>query len=366
VIVGRDETFFHGLPILMVIEPVSMTILLAELCADRQAETWGAALLLAQEQGATIKGLIEDMARNYEKSQKLADLSQVSVQKDTWHLTRDSAQLLHKLEKTAYQAMQRSLDVEQQLNKAWSEKDFETYLKTLAAEAKAIEQYDAYAPLHSHFCDALEMVDWRSGEIRDSDTAAWFLKAVLEEMARCTDSRILRFLKTLRKHQPRLLTFLTWLEQDLPAWRAELHHHLTDPKLALAFERSVAQHWSLQQKLIAGHAHWHSLADEAALLLAAWTEQDDVLAALAARLMALFDQAGHTNSITESINGLLKSFLHARQSFHSTQTLQAYLDLFVLWHNTRIFERGKRQGFSPFQLAGVETASDDWVTLLGY
>ena len=38
VIVGQDETFFHGAPILMVIEPISMTILLAEVCADRQAE----------------------------------------------------------------------------------------------------------------------------------------------------------------------------------------------------------------------------------------------------------------------------------------------------------------------------------------
>ena len=366
VIVGRDETFFHGLPVLMVIEPVSMTILLAEVCADHQADTWGAALLIAQDQGVSIRGLIEDMARNYAKSQALAELAQVAVQKDTWHVLRDSAQLLNQLEKAAYAAMQRLVDLEKCLNKTWSEPDFERYIQASAAESKAIEQYDAYAPLHRHFCDALEVVDWRSGEIREPETATWFLNAVLDEMALCTDSRILAFLKTIRNHENLLLTFLTWLQDDLPTWRTTLQQLLPDPEQALAFERIVAQHWSLRQKLIAGHTHWQARADEVALLLDAWTADSVPLRSLASQLMRSFDAAGHTNSITESLNGLLKSFLNPRHSFHSTDTMQAYLDLFVLWHNTRIFERGKRAGHSPFQLAGVVTPSDDWVSLLGY
>ncbi len=366
VIVGRDETFFGGQPVLMVIEPVSMTILLAEVCADHQADTWGAALLVAQAQGATIRGLIEDMARNDEKSQALADLANIAVQKDSWHLTCDSAQLRHKLEKAAYQAMQQVLALEKRLNQAWSAKDFDGYLNALASEAKAIEQYDAYRSRHAHFCDALEIVDWRSGEIRDCATAAWFLNAVLEAMALCTDTRILAFLKTLRRHQPQLLTFLTWLHQELPAWRTTLQHQLHDPLQAHTFERLVAQHGYLQQKLIAGQTHWQAHAAAVALRLDAWLAENHTLPTLAARLMRIFDQAGHTNSITEALNGLLKSFLNARQCFHSTETMQAYLDLFVLWHNTRIFDRGKRSGHSPFQLAGVKTPSGDWITLLGY
>ena len=46
--------------------------------------------------------------------------------------------------------------------------------------------------------------------------------------------------------------------------------------------------------------------------------------------------------------------------------MQAYLDLFTLWHNSRIFERGKRQGLSPFRIIGADTPSDDWLDLLGY
>jgi hypothetical protein len=364
--VGRDETFFLGLPVLMVIEPVSETILLAEVCADRQAETWGAALQIVQDQGLTIESLIEDMARNYEASQKLANLTRAEVQKDTWHLMRDSRQLCTALEKSAYQAMQRVLDFEKRLNRAWSDSDFDAYLKAVDVEAKAIEQYDTYASLHGHFCDALEIVDWRAGEIRDLHTANWLLNAVLNEMARCTDSRILRFLKTLRTHQQHLLTFLERLDRDLLKWRNDLWLHLRNREDVFAFERIVAQHWWGQQKLIANHSQWRSFAQDVQLLLENWTDDSSVLAAFASRLMHLFDSAGRTNSVTESINGLLKSFLTSRQSFQSTDSMQAYLDLFVLWHNTRTFERGKRQGKSPFQIAGVHTDSRDWIDLLGY
>jgi hypothetical protein len=59
VIAARDETFFQGSPLLLVIDPVSTTILFAQVTNDRKADTWGAALLIAQEQGVTIGGLAQ-------------------------------------------------------------------------------------------------------------------------------------------------------------------------------------------------------------------------------------------------------------------------------------------------------------------
>ncbi len=167
VIVGRDETFFQGIPLLLVIEPVSSTILLALACQDRQADTWGAVLELVQEQGVSIAGLVEDMARTFEKSQKLAGLSAATVQKDTWHLLRDGGQVKRDLERSAYKAMRVVLELERKLNKAWDESDFVRYIDAVAKEEWAITQHDAYAELFPHLCDALEMVDWRAGEIRD-------------------------------------------------------------------------------------------------------------------------------------------------------------------------------------------------------
>jgi hypothetical protein len=72
------------------------------------------------------------------------------------------------------------------------------------------------------------------------------------------------------------------------------------------------------------------------------------------------------SSLIECINGLLKSFLNNRQCLRERQTLQAYLDLFVLWHNMRPYLRGKRRGRSPYQIAGIDPGSNDWLELLGY
>lgn len=366
VIVGRDETFFQGTPLLLVIEPVSSTILLGLACRDRQAETWGAVLELVQEQGAAIAGLVEDMARTYKKSQKLADLTDATVQKDTWHLLRDGSQVQRDLERSAYRAMRTVYKLEGQLRKAWDEVDFERYVAAVAKEEHAITQFDAYATLLPHLYDALEMVDWRAGEIRDAETADWLLTETLTLMDGLTDKRIQSFVKTVRNHQPQLLTFLKWVAADLPDWRQRLSALLLDPTEADAFQRTAARHWRLQQMLINGHRQWRTLADETALELDLWFEAYPALTAYVSELMQILDAAGHTNSINECINGILKPFLHCRQSFRNLETLQAYLDLFVLWHNMRTIQRGKRQGQSPFQIAGITTDADDWLTLLGF
>ena len=62
----------------------------------------------------------------------------------------------------------------------------------------------------------------------------------------------------------------------------------------------------------------------------------------------------------------MKACLLARQALHDRDAAQAYLNLFVLWHNMRVFQRGKRAGQSPFQWAGIQTASPDWLDVLGY
>ena len=94
--------------------------------------------------------------------------------------------------------------------------------------------------------------------------------------------------------------------------------------------------------------------------------QDPQRRHMAEKLCALLDAAYRTSSILEGVNGLLKQILPNHQAFRCPDTLQLYLNLFVLWHNLRVFKRGKRQGKSPYQLAGIDPGSDDWLTLLGY
>lgn len=365
VIAARDETFFQGHPLLLVIDPVSTTILLAEVCTDRQADTWGAALLMAQEQGVTIGGLVEDMARMYAKSQKEAELD-VPVQKDVWHVQRDGSQILRDLERAAFRATRHVIKLEKQLLKQWDDTLFdEEYVPAVMKEELRYDQHAAFAQWLSHLVDALELVDWRSGEIRDRAINEWLLAETLTAMTDIDHPRVQKWVKTLRRHQSQLLTSLDWLAASLQPYRQQLAQAVSADQQEL-FMRAVARHWRLQQALINGHRSFGQQAQEAEATRQSLVANDTQLQQMAQKLLALLDAACRTSSMIEGVNGLLKQFLHNHQAFRSSETLQLYLNLFVLWHNIRVFERGKRQGKSPYQWAGIDPGADDWLTLLGY
>ena len=365
VIVARDETFFQGQPLLLIVEPVSSTIVFAQVTPDRQADTWATALLLAQDQGLTIGGLVEDMASMYAKSQVEAELA-VSVQKDIWHIQRDGARVLRTLERSAYRATGQVLDLEKKLLKQWDDTLFtEKYIPAVDKEALRYDQYDAFAQWLAHLIDALEMIDWRSGEIRERDTNAWLLDETLAALSLIDHPVVLKWVKTLRRHQAQLLTALDWLDTSLAPLRLTLAEILPAQQRT-AFMRTVARHWRLKQALINGQASFADLAQHAHNALRLFIADDLKLHQLAQSLLALFDAAARTSSMIENVNGLLKQFLHTHQAFRNPDTLQLYLNLFVLWHNTRVFERGKRQGQSPYQIAGIDPGSDDWLDLLGF
>ena len=365
VIAARDETFFQGSPLLLVIDPVSTTILFAQVTDDRKADTWGAALLIAQEQGVTIGGLVEDMARMYGKSQEEAELA-LPVQKDVWHIERDGAQVLRDLERAAFRATKQVVKLEKQLLREWDETLFdEKYIPAVAKEELRYEQHAAFAEWLSHFVDALELVDWRSGEIRDRTVNAWLLEETLTAMTAINHPRVQKWVKTLRRHQSQLLTGLDWFATSLQPYREQLAEVVPDDQQE-SFMRVVARHWRLQQALINGHRSFRQQAQEAEIVFESLIAHDSQRRQMAEDLLGLLNAACRTSSILEGVNGLLKQFLHNHQAFRNPETLQLYLNLFVLWHNMRVFERGKRQGKSPYQLAGIDPGGDDWLTLLGY
>lgn len=366
VIVLRDETYFQDWPILLVIEPVSTTILLGVVSADAQAETWGAALLVSQDGGAHIKGLVEDMARMYPKSQELAEM-EAAVQKDTWHITHWGAKIRRDLERLALKAARQVWDLEQQLCAAWDDTLFaEHYVPAVAKAEQLAEQHDTFAVWLGHLCDALELVDLRSGEIRERDINGWLLAETLHALEQIPQPLVKGFTRSLRRHQTQLLTFLDWAAEMLGPFRQRLAEHIPDPLERHQFTRSVARCWRLRQALINGQRAWQAPAAAAEEYLQQLQEKDAAYAALVTDLLHILDAAGHTSSLIECLNGLLKMFLHNRRAFHNRDTAQAYLNLFVLWHNMRVYERGKRASQSPYQWAGIDPGTDDWLALLGY
>lgn len=366
VIVLRDETYVQDWPILLVIEPVSTTILLGVVSEDCQAETWGAALLVSQDGGAHIKGLVEDMARMYAKSQELAEM-EVAVQKDTWHIEKWGGKVRHDLQRIALTAQRKVYDLEEQLLETWDDTLFlDPYIPAVEKADRLLEQHDTFARWLGHLYDALELVDLRSGEIRDREINDWLLEQTLQAMEQIEQPLVQKFVRSLRRYQDQLLTFLDWAAEMLKPYQQMLTTHISDQAQQQHFIRTVARTWRLRQALINGQRFRKRQAADAEDLLKQLLNEDETLIALATYLMHILDAAGHTSSLVECINGLLKSFLNNRRAFRNRDTAQAYLNLFILWHNMRVYERGKRAGKSPFQWAGINPGTDDWLELLGY
>jgi hypothetical protein len=365
-IVLRDETFFQSQPLLLVVEPVSASILFAQALPDRQADTWGLALLMTQDQGVTIAGVVEDMAKMYGKSLVQAELD-LAVQKDVWHLEREGKQVKQDLERMALRATRKVTQLEKQLLKQWDDTLFaEHYIPTIAKENRLYEQHDQFSCWLEHLCDALEVVDWRSGEIRDRAINEWLLVESLTAMAEIDHPRVQKWVKSLRRHQKQLFTYLDWLAVSLQPYEAELALYLDTPEERNQFMRRVARCWRLGQGVINGHKGLRSLLELAQQDLEALLASAPQFSPLANLLIELLDAAARTSSMIENINGLLKQFLHNRRAFRNSETLQNYLNLFTLWHNMRVFARGKRQGMSPYQRAGIDVGTDDWLSLIGY
>lgn len=366
VIVLRDETFFQKQPFLLVVEPVSASILFAQTLPDRQADTWGLALLLTEEQGVTLAGVVEDMARMYPKSLEEAELD-LPVQKDVWHIEQDGKQVKRDLERQALQATRKVDRIEKQLLKQWDDALFdEKYVPAVANEERLYAQHAEFSCWLEHLCDALEVVDWRSGEIRDRDINEWLLTEVLAALKTIDHPRVQKWVKTLCRHQGQLLTYLDWLAASLQPYQTELALQMDAPEEQKRFMRLVARCWRLHQGIINGHKGFRSLLVRAQQDLDALLASAPHLSSCADHLTKLLDAAARSSSMIENINGLLKQFLHPRRSFRNSDTLQNYLNLFTLWYNTHVFARGKRKGQSPYQRAGIDVGADDWLTLLGY
>jgi hypothetical protein len=348
------------------VDPKSSTLLNAVVAPDRQADTWGLVLLMAQARGVQIAGLIEDMARMYPKSLREADL-EASVQKDLWHLQRDGGQLCRDLERAALRATQQVMALEAKLRKAWNDERFlNQYIPAVMTEEKRYTHHTAFITWFGHLCDALEVVDLPSGAIRDPATNAWLLTESLAAMSLIDESRVQQWVRTLRRHQAQLLAWMDWLTPALAQFQPRLAQVIHDPLAQTQFMRLVAQQWRLRHALVNGQRHWRAAADHSAAILQSVVAASSSLASLARQLADILDAACRTSSLVECLNGLLKQFLHNRRSFASADALQTYLNLFTLWHNMRIYQRGKRQGKSPFQWAGIDLPTDDWLELLGY
>ena len=362
---ARDELFVGRDPILLRVEPNSLVITGLYATQDRDAETWGCVLLFTQDRRVQIKGLAEDGCIPYGASCKAAKLD-VAIQKDVWHPLEDVRKVIKDVEREAIQKLKAAERLEKQLRKHWDELVFAKWAELEEQFDELVRQIDQLCFWRGCLWEAVELVDWRNGEIRNLAINQWLAEETLKGIKQLPHPRIQKLAERLENQLPEMLTFLDGIVQPLSDWQALVEQHFQDHSAAVCFQDSVARLWRLEHALRNGQKQFRKSALEAQQWLAAWIEDDPELKDLAEKLLNLLERTVRTSCAAETINSVLRPYLVRRRECTDLTNRQLFLNLFALWFNLHKFERGPRKGKSPYELAGIDLGTDDWLTLLGY
>jgi len=365
VVQARDELFVGRDPILLMVEPNSLVITGLYATTDRDAETWGCVLLFTQDRRVQIKGLAEDGCIPYAASCKLAQLD-VAIQKDVWHPLNDVRKVIHDLEREALQKLKVTEKLEKQLRKAWDDSVFAEWKKPYEQFEDLLAQINRLSFWYGCLWDAVELVDWRNGEIRDRAINQWLAEETLMGIKQLPHPRIQKLAERLENQLPEMLTFLDGVAPPLTDWQAQAEQHFQDHSSAIYFQNSVARLWRLEHALRNGQKKFQKAVLESQQWLAVWIESDPQLKELAEKLLNLLERTVRTSCAAETINSVLRPYFDRRRECTDLVSRQLFLNLFILWFNMHKFERGPRKGKSPYELAGINLGTDDWLTLLGY
>lgn len=368
--VDIDETFFDGYPISFVVEPLSLAICGFHIPSDgdRSSNTWEPFLLvLKEDQHLNISRGVGDAARAYPKTFQTLMEEDNCFQEDHFHQLRDLHPLRRKLEANAYRAFAAEYKASAQCEKE-SSPEAQAELRQAKAESlRLAELHDEFAECSSWVADAFQIVDLRSGEIRDREINEWLLDEAIAKMSQLDHPDVVKMSERLDKHKPYLLAYLDWLQSRLPPLLADLHAYLDDPELEKAVLQAVARRWRLKHEVESmQHRAFRPSLKRAETDCAIWVEGDAFLEQWANKVDTLLECTQRASSAVENINSIFKPLVARKKHFDNVESLYNFVALFVLWYNMRVFKEGKRKGHSPFEILGIDLGEKDWRTLLGY
>lgn len=352
--VSGDEIFSNGQSNLLMVGDDSLFIYALTRQPALDGDTWGCVLL----DGPDSPQFASDGGKALAAGVGRAEVED-HHQLDWGHLLRPLWGQVSRLERRAYAALEK---VEERVAKfdqadtpgrlgqhftAWEE------LRAEAEEKMAL--HDAFLDIARQVDDWFALIEIESGQLRDPKAGAESLRNlseqledwkghIYEKLSRNLDS----FAEGLFSYQPVLAEALSPL---MERWGPSAIRSLCRIWQIEADEERhplpLLEHRSRQTL-------WEESLDEAVSLLGeerlweAWDAVSEVLG-----------RSWRGSMLAECINSLLRPVLDGRK-----HTDQGCLELFRFLHNARPFERGKREGHSPAELAGLNVP-DDPLILLG-
>lgn len=351
-----DELFCHQRPILTAVEPSSTAILNLSLEESRDGTTWGVRLLEVEEQGFHFQKIASDGAEGILSGVREALGETIPHQLDIGHLFGETSKVEAVLERKAYQAIASEEERWQVLDSARSDrvltKRIEAYEAAEEAWGKAIGLYEDFSYLASELYALFEPVT-PQGHVRSPQTLRGDLEALLDLLSLLPSPKVEKLKKRLQTQEDGLLVFLEeWIRTY-----AQLQEQVGDQEALSAL---------LLEAML-----YHGKFSKAS--------QREAQAALARLRQKVGEHLGRgeevcRKAVFKAVQDLIRgsSLVETANSWLSPHLLkrrgvsQGFLELFRLAHNTRPYRRGKRKGYSPFELLGVSIPHEDWLMLVGF
>ncbi|MEA3308741.1 MAG: hypothetical protein U9Q70_04410 [Chloroflexota bacterium] len=332
-ILGEADELCQGRqPCLTVVDGRSFMVVNLTPAASYDKTSWGVTYLNLVARGIQFHDLVCDGGPGLRAGVKEAELS-IPLRPDLFHLLREAHKITKQLERVAYQAIQTT------------ERAYQAGLEELGLicrpgrplkvkvtlpaaerdEIRRIETFDNWSWLLSELRAAWEPIttDYR---IASAAEAKATLVAVTELIKELANSKLTTFAASFEKKIAELLAPLEWLEQELMPLLENMDVETQ------AFILWVGQHRH-EMDVNINTIIPKSLSSQA---LAIWN------------ILGLFHRS---SSLAESLHSWLRPYLHIHRGM--PKWLFPLLQFF--W-NHHTFQRGKREGSSPLELAGVEAA----------
>lgn len=330
-ILGEADEIFQGRkPCLTVVDGRSFLVVNLASAESRDGTTWGVTYLDLVERGIRFHDLACDGGTGLRAGVKEAELA-IPLRPDLFHILQDAHRLTRRLEGAAYKAIEtaeraRRADLEARgvIHRRGPRLKIKVPLPQAEIEAdKAMEVFDNWCWLLGEIRLALEPLTPSYMVVSVAETKATIETAIelLQELPR---SDITAFAEDLKGKIPELIAPLEWLAQ-----------HLTPVLDGLDTHTEAFIIWTWQ--------HRHTLNLDI-----------DIPETLRSVVRAVWDTLElfhRSSSLAESLHSWLRPYLQSHRGMPKW-----LLPLLQLFWNHHTFERGKRAGSSPMELAGVEDA----------
>lgn len=323
-----DEIFQGRHPCLTVVDGESFLLLNLTPTDARDATSWGVTFLELSEQGYEFQDVVADGARGIAAG-LAATGWEMMLQPDLFHLIHEAHPIGKRLERSAYQAIemadQARLVAAQAQRPRQRGRPRQTPLSVAEAQAQEtakIEMLDWWQWLMQEVRLALEPIT-PDGQICSAQAARDTITTATQLMRELGRDDVTKFAHKLDKQLDALLHPLAQLETRLLSARASL-----SPE----DETRITWAWQYRQEL---GVHWID-----------WLPTSlQTVAALFDQALSLFHRA---SSLAESIHAWVRPYLQIHRGMP-----RWLAPLLQLWWNHHRFQRGKRAGSTPAELAQV-------------